>query len=47
MWTEVMAVHENYTLGGLQGLVVTITMDSGASNTIVSPRVYQRIPDVH
>ena len=48
VWKEVLPVHGIYVLGGLQGLEVTFTVDSGASNTIISPRVYQRIPeDIH
>ena len=43
VWRQVQAVHENYVLGELQGLDVAFTVDSGASDTIVSPRVYQRI----
>ena len=40
---KVLVVHRNYVLGGLQGLEVTFTVE--VSNTIVSPRVYQRIPE--
>ena len=38
----------HYVLGELQGLDVACTVDSEASNTVVSSRVYQRIlEDVH
>ena len=40
-----LAVHGNYVLGELQGLEVAFAVDSGASDTTVSPRVYQRIPE--
>ena len=38
-------VNGNYAFGELQGLEVTYTVDNGASDTIVNPRVYKRIPE--
>ena len=40
---QVSAIHGKYLLGELQALEVAFTMDSGTSNKIVSPHVYQRI----
>ena len=45
MWSEVLVVHGNYVLGELQGLEVAFTVNSGASDTVVSPKVYWRIPE--
>ena len=42
---QVPTAYGNYVLEKLQGLEVTFTVDSGASNTNVSPGVYQRIPE--
>ena len=38
-------VNGSYVFGKLQGLEVTYTVDNGASDTIVNPRVYKRIPE--
>ena len=38
-------VNGSYVFGKLQGLEVTYTVDNGASDTIVNPRVYKWIPE--
>ena len=42
---EVPDVNGGYVLGELQGLEHTYTVDNGASDTIVNPQVYKRIPE--
>ena len=44
MRTELPDVNGSYVFGKLQGLEVTYTVDNGASDTIVNPTVYKRIP---
>ena len=38
-------VNGSYVFGKLQCLEVTYTVDSGASDTMVNPQVYKRIPE--
>ena len=48
MRQELPDIDGSYVFGNLQCLEVTYTVDNGASDTIVNPRVYKRIPeDVH
>ena len=42
---EMPGVNGSYVFGELQGLEVTYTEDSGASDTIVNPQVFKRIPE--
>ena len=42
---ELPDVNGSYVFGKLKGLEVTYTVDNGASDTIVNPRVYKRIPE--
>ena len=45
MRQELPDVNGSYVFGELQGLEVTYTVDNGASDTIVNPQVYKRIPE--
>ena len=38
-------VNGSYVFGKHQGLEVTCTVNNGASDTIVNPQVYKRIPE--
>ena len=39
-----MRGNGRYVFGELQGLEVTYTVDNGASDIIINPQVYKRIP---
>ena len=45
MRRELPDVNGSYVFGKLKGLEVTYTVDNGASDIIVNPRVYKRIPE--